>query len=118
MRTMSELSKDLGAGIYDIYKNHGAEACFRELRVRIASRKEEILYSWWAENGFSPGKAVLVEDFSNPVECKVYIREATQTELEHCRRTSQEERLLLEVADLSEKLSAAISALNRRSNHE
>ena len=84
MKTMYDLSREVQAGLLDIYKGYGFDALCRELSDRFARMKDEILVAWFAEHGFAPGKAVLVEDRSEGM-VRHYIRECTAEEAERAK---------------------------------
>jgi predicted RNA-binding Zn-ribbon protein involved in translation (DUF1610 family) len=81
MKTVYELSKELQAGLFDLHKDSGFDALCREITKRVANIKSEVLTAWFAEHGFGPGKAVLVEERTES-GWKVYIRESTAEETE------------------------------------
>jgi|WetSurSiteA1Bulk_404760.scaffolds.fasta_scaffold09962_5 hypothetical protein len=84
MKTMYELSKELQVGLFDLHKDSGFDALCREITKRVADMKSEVLTAWFAEHGFEPGKAVLVEERTES-GWKVYIRESTAEEAERAR---------------------------------
>ena len=79
MKTVYELSKELQAGMVELYKLSGFDSLCRELSERICRMKDEVLVAWFAEHGFAPGKAVIVEDHSEGL-VRYYIRESTAEE--------------------------------------
>lgn len=84
MKTVYGLSKELQAGLLDLHKDSGFDALCREITKRVANMKSEVLTAWFAEHGFEPGKAVLVEERTES-GWKVYIRESTAEEAERAR---------------------------------
>lgn len=59
----------------ELYKKYDIDKVKSSLLDFIESKKEEILLAWWAEYGFSPGRAALVHDEGN-----IYIRQSTSEE--------------------------------------
>lgn len=82
-----ELSKEFQSGLVDLYKDSGFDALCREMSERIEKHKGAILAAWFAEHGFAPGKAVLVEERSG-TEFRTYIRECTAEEAERAKATA------------------------------
>ena len=87
MKTVYELSKELQESLVDLYKESGFDALCREITNRVAQMKSEILTAWFAEHGFEPGKAVLVEEHTAS-GWKIYIRESTAEEAERAINTA------------------------------
>jgi hypothetical protein len=81
MKNIYELSKEFSEGLVPLYERNGLKELCREMRDRFNKMKDSILVAWFAEHGFAPGKAVLVEE-CNGTEYKVYIRESTAEETE------------------------------------
>lgn len=81
MKPLNEFTKEISKGIFSIYSDLGYDAMIRELHKRFYELKDGILIAWFAEYGFEPGKAVLVEDHSTGA-IKYYVREATPKEME------------------------------------
>lgn len=79
MKTMYDLSRELGKGLFDLNRDYGFDVLCREMADRMARMKDEILVAWFAEHGFAPGKAVLVHDCTGGM-VRYYIREFTAEE--------------------------------------
>ena len=76
-RTMHQLSQEFGVGALDIFEKGGLLSLTKELSGRMSRLKDEILLAWFAEHGFAPGKAEIVEDHSDGT-IRFYIREQTR----------------------------------------
>jgi hypothetical protein len=85
MKTMADYSKEISSGLVDIHKAHGFYELCAEMEKRYMQLRDEILTAWFAEHGFAPGKAVLVEDRSKLDAGRFFIREATEEELQSAR---------------------------------
>jgi len=106
MKTVYELSKELNAGLIDLYKDAGFDALCQELTQRVANMKAEILTAWFAEHGFEPGKAVIVEEHTMSGH-KIYIRERTAEEAERASHAAVEQQ-----ADIHRQAQPAICPLH------
>lgn len=92
MSDIYKLSKDFQSGLVDLYKSSGFDALCREMSERIEKHKGVILTTWFAQHGFAPGKAVLVEERLG-LEFRTYIRECTAEEAERARTSTNSSSL-------------------------
>ena len=91
MKNLYEIFKEFkDYGVVDSFNTAGLKEAVDKIREFIESRKEEILLAWWAEHGFAPGKAVLVEE--RGPEFKIYIRECTAEEGERAQKAANTAR--------------------------
>ena len=88
------------SGISDLYRDSGSDALCRELTKRVGELKSEILTAWFAEHGFAPGKAVLVEERGEG-SFRTYIREITAEEEERARASANRPIMPCEYCDPS-----------------
>ena len=91
MKKLYEINKEFKSyGIVDSFKTAGIKETVDKIREFVESRKEEILLAWWAEHGFAPGNAVLVEE--RGPEFKIYVRECTAEEGERAQTAANTAR--------------------------
>jgi hypothetical protein len=82
MKSVYGLSKEFQSGLANLYKESGYDALCQEMTNRVANMKSELLIAWFAEHGFLPGKAILVEERTEN-GWKIYIREKTIEDVTH-----------------------------------
>jgi hypothetical protein len=64
---------------YELNKEEVFGRLVQEISDWVSTHREALLLAWFAQYGFEPGKAVLVESHENG-ETNLYIREATEEE--------------------------------------
>jgi hypothetical protein len=80
----------------------------------VGVRRDAILLAWFAEYGFNPGKAVLVEEREHPF--KTYIRECTAEEGERATTAANNARQEICGCDNREYWISCIGVLNKKIN--